>query len=214
MPPPTRAVLVRSVAALKLQPDKSLRAVLEPLLTDWWRSGLATELERALRAALAKATALSEMEKIFAQAVARFEGLDGPVNLSEAARLFRQAAERGHIGAAYQLALMYEKGVGLERNFAAALPWYGRAATNGIIAAQLKLGETYSLGFNVPTDYLTATFWYRVAELDGDPTARELANATARRLTAEQQVEVMRRIKATFPGAPTGDTKPLPPRSP
>ena len=214
LPLPTRAFLVRSIAALKLQPEKSLRAVLEPLLAEWWRSGLEADLERALRAALAKATARSEIEMIFAQAVARFEGRDGPVNLAEAARLFRQAAERGSAGGAYQLGLMHEQGLGLERSTVAALPWYGRAASNGVVEAQMKLAEIYSLGSAVPADYVTATFWYRVAELGGEPTAGARANATARRLTAEQQVQVMRRLRLAFPGAPTGGARPRPPGSP
>lgn len=179
LPPSARGFLVRSVAALKLQPDKRLRAVLEPLLADWWRHGLEAELERALRAALTTATARSETDKSIEQAVACSEGHDALANLPEAARLFRRPAERGSVA-----------------------------------AAQLKLGGTYSLGRDVPADYLAATFWYRVAEFGGDRSAGAMANPTARRLTAEQQVEIIRCITATFPNALIGAGAPRPIESP
>lgn len=195
----TRALALRTLAAVKLQPERSVRAAVEPLLADWWRAGLATGLEQSLRTALTNATALSEAERLFQQGVARLEGRDGPANPAEAARLLRQAADRGSAPAAHALGVLHERGLGLERSFTEALLWYGRAASNGVVAAQMKLGETYSLGFDVPTDHVAATFWYRLAELSGDRVAGAMANATARRLTAEQQAELTRRLKGLRP---------------
>jgi TPR repeat protein len=47
---------------------------------------------------------------------------------------FQQSlAENGNVQAQYKLALMYEKGEGVEASFDKALHWYDRAAKSGLL---------------------------------------------------------------------------------
>jgi len=48
-----------------------------------------------------------------------------------AARLYRQAAEGGYAKAAFNLALCYEQGQGVEEDPQAAVTWFGLAADLG-----------------------------------------------------------------------------------
>ncbi|MGI0035084.1 MAG: tetratricopeptide repeat protein [Nitrososphaera sp.] len=52
---------------------------------------------------------------------------------------FRQAAERGHAGAQYNLAMMYDTGRGIARDYAEAFKWYRKAARQGHAGAQEAL---------------------------------------------------------------------------
>jgi TPR repeat protein len=53
-----------------------------------------------------------------------------PEAAREAAALLRQAADKGDLLAAYNLAYCYDKGIGLEADWVQAYVWYGRAATS------------------------------------------------------------------------------------
>ena len=208
--PEAQSFFLRGLAALRTKPDEHLRTLLQPLLADYWQAALRRDVEAQLRTVLTNSGVRLEAERLFAQGFSHFDGKDGPTDLPEAARLFRLAAAQGSGPAAYHLGLMHERGTGLDQNFAASLRWYGRAGSNGVVAAQLKLGEIYSSGFDVPADLVTATFWYRLAEMGGDRVAGVLGNSTARRLSAEQQIELMRRLKASVPSTPAGGLMPLP----
>lgn len=58
---------------------------------------------------------------------------------AEAAALFRSAAEQGHAEAQCELAIMYEKGIGVKRDRAEAARWYRAAASNGNARARKLL---------------------------------------------------------------------------
>jgi len=47
-----------------------------------------------------------------------------------AIKYLTKAAERGHVQAQYELALMYEKGIGCEVNIEEAIEWYIAAASH------------------------------------------------------------------------------------
>ncbi|NDB78162.1 MAG: hypothetical protein EB141_21395, partial [Verrucomicrobia bacterium] len=66
--PSARGFLLRALAALKVQPDRGLREVLEPLLADWWQGGLQNEVEAALRRTQGDASARAAAQKLFVQA--------------------------------------------------------------------------------------------------------------------------------------------------
>jgi TPR repeat protein len=53
-----------------------------------------------------------------------------PEAAREAAGLLRQAADKGDLLAAYNLAYCYDKGIGLRADRPQAYVWYGRAATS------------------------------------------------------------------------------------
>lgn len=59
-----------------------------------------------------------------------------PQATHEAAALLRQAADKGDLLAAYDLAYCYEKGIGLQADRQQAYIWYGRAARSTTVTVQ------------------------------------------------------------------------------
>ena len=83
----------------------------------------------------------------------------------DAAKWFRKAAEQGNAGAQYNLAVMYDKGLGVPQDYSEAVRWYRKAAEQGDALAQYNLGVMYANGEGVPQDYAEAVRWYRKAGL-------------------------------------------------
>ena len=65
------------------------------------------------------------------------------VMVSKAVELYEKAAKRGSAAGQYDLALMYEKGIGVEKSPEKALYWYRIAAHNGYDSAQEKLAKLH-----------------------------------------------------------------------
>jgi len=99
----------------------------------------------------------------------RLSGEDG--DLAEAARLFREAAIQGLANAQYNLAVLYERGLGVRADETRALLWYHSAAEQGHPLAQYNLGNMYASGRGVPLSYLEAANWFRRAAEQGVPAA-------------------------------------------
>src|SRR5690348_12975598 len=57
-----------------------------------------------------------------------------------AANLFKEAAEQGHIEAAFSLGVLYQNGEGVPKNSKEAIKWYTTAAEQNHIKAQFNLG--------------------------------------------------------------------------
>ncbi len=81
-------------------------------------------------------------------------------------------AERGHVLAQYDVALMFDNGQGVPRNDAEALRWYGEAADSGHAGAQNNLGLMYAAGQGVARDDATAVAWWRKAAQQGYANAQ------------------------------------------
>lgn len=64
-----------------------------------------------------------QSDQTFAEGFKRDTGLDGPVDRTAAAELYRQAAEAGHIEAKFHLAALYLRGDGVPRDRAEAYKW-------------------------------------------------------------------------------------------
>ncbi|PKK63448.1 HCP-like protein [Rhizophagus irregularis] len=62
------------------------------------------------------------------------------IHLQKAAELYRKAANLGNKVAQCNLALMYEKGYGFEKNTNIAIYWYRESAKQGYQDAQHRLG--------------------------------------------------------------------------
>ena len=69
-------------------------------------------------------------------------------------------ANQGNRGAQFNLALMYRKGTGVNKDPALAASWYRKAAEQGFGLAQGALGEMYEQGEGVPKDLSQAMYWY------------------------------------------------------
>jgi TPR repeat protein len=92
-------------------------------------------------------------------------------NLPLAYKEFLAAAKEGHADSQFNVALMYEQGIGVAKDEKEAVVWYGKSATQGNSAAQYNLGVLYENGRGTVIDYAKAHKWYRAASVQGDALA-------------------------------------------
>ena len=103
----------------------------------------------------------------FEKGIAAFEANNLPLAYKE----FRKAADAGDVGSQYNVALMFEQGIGVEKDEKQAVAWYEKAANQGSSAAQFNLGVMYENGRGTEVDFAKAREWYRKASVQGDPLA-------------------------------------------
>jgi TPR repeat protein len=92
-------------------------------------------------------------------------------NLPLAYKEFLTAAKEGHSDSQFNVALMYELGIGIDKNEKEAVIWYDKSASQGNSAAQFNLGVLYENGRGTKIDYSKANQWYRKASVQGDALA-------------------------------------------
>ncbi len=110
---------------------------------------------------------------------------EGPIaqDMIQAVRLFRLAAEQGHLLAQMALAAIYLVGEGVPQTPAEAERWFRRAAEQGDAQAQQNLGqiyqglpEPYRTDHDIPVDHPEAVRWFeRSAEQGHVWAAKNLA---------------------------------------
>ena len=103
----------------------------------------------------------------FEAGVAAYQANDLPL----AFKKFHEAAAAGHADSQFNLALMYEQGIGVGKDEKEAVVWYGKSAAQGNAAAQFNLGVMYENGRGTEVDYAKANQWYRRASIQGDALA-------------------------------------------
>jgi uncharacterized protein len=81
------------------------------------------------------------------------------------------AAKEGDANSQFNVALMYERGIGVGKDEKEAVIWYDKAASQGSAAAQFNLGVLYETGRGTKIDFAKANEWYRKASLQGDALA-------------------------------------------
>ena len=100
------------------------------------------------------------------------------------------AAEKGHTSAMYNLALNYEDGNGVAKDYQEAAKWYRMAAEKGYASAMYRMGEMYAEGNGVAKDGQEAVKWYRMAAEAGSLVAsREIGNMYQIGLYVKQDYE-------------------------
>ena len=77
------------------------------------------------------------------------------------------AALGGLLQAQFNLALIYDQGLGVTQDYTEALKWYRMAAAQGYAEAQHNLGNMYRQGQGVTQDDAEAAHWYRKAAGQG-----------------------------------------------
>jgi TPR repeat protein len=92
-------------------------------------------------------------------------------NLPLAAEEFRAAAEAGDANSQFNLALMYEQGIGVGKDEKEAVAWYRKSAAQGNSNAQYNLAVLYENGRGTAVDFAGAHQWYRKAAAQGDGLA-------------------------------------------
>ncbi|HEY9730853.1 MAG TPA: tetratricopeptide repeat protein [Drouetiella sp.] len=86
-----------------------------------------------------------------------------PELMKQAHELFLQAAAQGISEAENDLGVLYEFGLGVDRNLKEAFKWYHRAATNGVAQSQYNLALMY-MDVDYPIyDIFLGLYWLRVA---------------------------------------------------
>ena len=96
-------------------------------------------------------------------------------------RLWLPLAEQGHAAAQFNVAVMYEKGIGVAQDFAQAARWYRSAAERGDIESRYSIGAMYEAGQGVPQDADEARKWYLLVIADKrDDAASQDAKQRAR----------------------------------
>uniref|UniRef100_A0AC35GTX0 DZIP3-like HEPN domain-containing protein n=1 Tax=Panagrolaimus sp. PS1159 TaxID=55785 RepID=A0AC35GTX0_9BILA len=98
-----------------------------------------------------------------------------PRDYKQAAACYEKAANAGNTEGMYNLALFYEYGKGVERDYEKSLRWLLKAANgkalimlgSGIAEAQHSLGLKYEGGIGVKQNYKIAVGWYKKAIENG-----------------------------------------------
>ena len=103
----------------------------------------------------------------FEAGIAAYQANDLPL----AYKTFLAAAKEGHVDSQFNVALMYEQGIGVGKDEKEAVVWYGKAASQGSAAAQFNLGVLYENGRGTEIDFVKANEWYRKASEQGDALA-------------------------------------------
>ena len=127
------------------------------------------------------------------------------VDLREAAKWYRLAAEQGDAVAQSRLSQMYAKGTGVRRNPREALKWLRSAAMAGNADSQTQLAQVLYQGDGVEKNLAEAAFWFRRSAEQGVQEAQEMLgrmfflgegvpqdfqeSATWYHLAAEQKIE-------------------------
>lgn len=104
-------------------------------------------------------------EDLWQQGVKLYQAGD----MTGAAKVLLEAAKAGNLLAQGQMGFQYEKGIGVERNYAEAVKWYRKAADRGDSRSMKNLGQLYELGLGVPEDWIQAAKWYEKSADRGDP---------------------------------------------
>ncbi len=119
--------------------------------------------------------------------------LAGEDKLTQAARLFRDAAGQGNRRSQYQLGLLYARGEGVEQDFSMAHKWLYKAAMQGHPKAQYYLGQMYVNGDGVEEDHAEATVWFWLAASLGDRFAIKRWRIIMTRISKQEMIEVNKR---------------------
>jgi TPR repeat protein/predicted Ser/Thr protein kinase len=85
----------------------------------------------------------------------------------QASLMYQLAADKGNSVAQYNLAVMYEKGLGVTQDYKKSFYWYEKASNQGDASAQSKLGTLYAKGQGVNKDYSIAIQLYQLAAAQG-----------------------------------------------
>jgi TPR repeat protein len=84
----------------------------------------------------------------------------------------KAAAEKGDPKAEFDLAKSYDRGTGVETDYAKAAEYASRSAEQGYASAKILLGSYYGRGLGVRKDPQEAVKWYRKAAEQGNPLAQ------------------------------------------
>lgn len=95
-------------------------------------------------------------------------------------------ANLGEPRAQYDLAILYDKGLGEPQSDAEALRWYTRAAEQGDARAQYNLGVMHMNGQGVEPNLVLAYYWVSLSAAQGNAKASAARDYLAETMTPAQ----------------------------
>jgi len=110
------------------------------------------------------------------------EGYGMPQDNEKAAYWYRQAAEKGHAEAQFNLGRLFAEGKGVTHDEEQATRWVRASASQGFAPAQARLGMRYASGNGVTQDDRRAYFWLTLAFLHGEKQVEKLRASVAAKL--------------------------------
>jgi uncharacterized protein len=110
------------------------------------------------------------------------QGYGTPQDPQKAAYWYRQAAEKGHAEAQFNLGRLYATGSGVPHDEEQATRWVRASASQGFAPAQARLGMRYAEGNGVTQDDRRAFFWLTLAYLHGEKRVEKLRGTVAAKL--------------------------------
>src|ERR1700674_4192520 len=144
--------------------------------------------KRPSRAELRKQAEAGASDACFLLADACHQGLDGDINLQEAAKWYAKAAATGNVQAMTRLGAMYLDGNAVEQNDLLALNCFREAADLGGAEAMNYLAIFYAQGRGVMKDFDQAMQWLSKGAKAGDPAAMlNLADALTMTVDAPEK---------------------------
>ncbi len=118
--------------------------------------------------------------------------LEGPgePDYAEAYSLCEKAAKVQYPQGAYCVGLLYQKGLGVERNLSQAAKWFNEAASLGHVIAMLQLGQMYYEGEGVKQDRISAyEFAYLASQSSDLPQATQEKEQFEKEMTPKEMAK-------------------------
>jgi len=84
-------------------------------------------------------------------------------------KVWRPLADQGDANAQCNLGIMYQKGLGVDRDQGQAFQLFQAAADKGNAQAQYQLAQMFAKGWGVPQSYSSALMWTQKSAAAGDP---------------------------------------------
>ena len=98
-------------------------------------------------------------------------------------------AERGDLEAQFQIAVLYELGLGVPGDPAKAIAWYRTAAEKRFVDAQIRLGQMLATGESSAAALVEAQSWWSIAADTGEPLAVAGATLLSDELSPSENAE-------------------------
>ena len=89
----------------------------------------------------------------------------------EAFKKLYKLAKEGHLKAQYEVAMMFNNGIGVAKDKEEAWNWFIRAAKGGNVDAQVELGAHYEAGADGQPNGIMAAQWWKTAAKNGSGVA-------------------------------------------
>ena len=89
-------------------------------------------------------------------------------NYNEAFKWYKSSAELGYVRAQNKLAVLYDEGIGVNKNKQEAFKWFLKAAEQGDVDAQYNVANCYLNGSGVDKNIEKAEKWFIEAAKMGD----------------------------------------------